>query len=332
MTAAKSQRRQQLHVVMIGYPQTQVLDITGPLEIFSRTSRWLRDHQGLSWDAYTTELVSLDGKAITTSSGLQLAATRRYSAVRTANVVLVAGGIGYPTAMADVGLLGWLRSQADRAERLGSICTGSFVLAKAGLLAGREATTHWAYFDRLLAVEPTVHIDRDAIYVSSGNIYTSAGVTAGMDMALAMVEEDWGKATALAVAQELVMFLKRPGGQSQFSQHLAAQRRDDVFGAVELWILEHLNADLSVDALARRANMSPRHFARMFRARLGITPAAYVRRARVEEVRRQLESGAVRVKRLAQRCGFADDQHMRRAYKNVLGVTPAEYRSRFVKV
>jgi transcriptional regulator GlxA family with amidase domain len=146
---------------------------------------------------------------------------------------------------------------------------------------------------------------------------------------LAMVEADWGKATALAVAQELVMFLKRPGGQSQFSRHLAAQQRDDVFGALELWMLEHLDADLSVETLARRASMSPRHFARLFKQRLGTTPAAYVRRLRVEEARRQIEGGSARVKHVARSSGFTDDQHMRRAYKRLLGVTPAEYRSRF---
>ncbi len=144
-----------------------------------------------------------------------------------------------------------------------------------------------------------------------------------------MVEADWGKAVALAVAQELVMFLKRPGGQSQFSRHLAAQQRDDVFGELELWMLDHLDADLSVESLARRANMSPRHFARLFQQRLGMTPAAYVRRLRVEDARRQIESGGARVKHVARESGFTNDQHLRRAYKQLLGVTPAEYRSRF---
>jgi transcriptional regulator GlxA family with amidase domain len=150
-----------------------------------------------------------------------------------------------------------------------------------------------------------------------------------MDMALAMVESDWGKPTALAVAQELVMYLKRPGGQSQFSRHLVAQQRDDVFGMLELWMLEHLDADLSVEKLARRASMSPRHFARVFKQRLGTTPAVYVRRLRVEEARRHIEGGIARVKHVARESGFTNDQQLRRAYKQLLGITPAEYRSRF---
>jgi transcriptional regulator GlxA family with amidase domain len=150
-----------------------------------------------------------------------------------------------------------------------------------------------------------------------------------MDMALAMVEADWGKATALSVAQELVMYLKRPGGQSQFSRYLSAQRRDDVFGGLELWILDHLDADLAVENLARRVDMSPRHFARLFVQRMGTTPAAYVRRLRVEQARTRIESGARRAKQVARECGFADEQSLRRAFRQVLGVTLADYRSRF---
>jgi transcriptional regulator GlxA family with amidase domain len=315
---------------MVGYPNAQILDITGPLEVFSRTARWLRDHGKTSGDAYVVELVAARAGWFDTSGGLRLYATRSYTEVADAHTVLVSGGLGYREAMADRQLLDWIRKQRSRSQRLGSICTGAFVLAAAGLLDGKRATTHWAYLDRLQAAAPEAKIERDAIYVQNGPVYTSAGVTAGMDMALAMVEADWGKATALAVAQELVMFLKRPGGQSQFSRHLAAEQRDDVFGALELWILEHLSADLSVEKLAERANMSPRHFARLFKERLGVTPAAYVRKLRVEEARRRIESGASRVKRIARECGFADDQQLRRAYKQVLGVTPAEYRARFL--
>jgi transcriptional regulator GlxA family with amidase domain len=317
-------------IVMIGYPHAQILDITGPLEVFSRTSRWLRDHRKLDHDAYEIELAAMQAGWFETSSGLRLFAVKPYFEVEHAHTLLIAGGVGYQEAMEDARLLAWLRKQAPNVERMGSVCTGALVLAAAGLLNAKAATTHWAYFDRLRAAAPTVQIERDAIYVQSGNIYTSAGVTAGMDMALAMVEADWGKAVALAVAQELVMFLKRPGGQSQFSRHLAAEQRDDVFGSLELWILDHLNADLSIDKLAQRASMSPRHFARVFKERMGLTPAAYVRRLRVEEARRRIESGASRVKRIARECGFADDQQLRRAYKQVLGVTPAEYRARFL--
>jgi transcriptional regulator GlxA family with amidase domain len=316
-------------IVMLAYGDAQILDITGPLEVFARTSRWLKDHHRFDRDAYRIELVAPRAGWFATSGGLRLQADRAYADVRTPHTLLIAGGIGYRSLMTDEALLKWIRMQASRVERLGSICTGALLLGAAGLLNGRPATTHWAYLDRLGEVAPGVEVNRDAIYVRSGNIFTSAGVTAGMDMALAMVESDWGKPTALAVAQELVMYLKRPGGQSQFSRHLVAQQRDDVFGMLELWMLEHLDADLSVEKLARRASMSPRHFARIFKQRLGTTPAAYVRRLRVEEARRRIEGGTTRVKHVARESGFADEQQLRRAYKQLLGITPAEYRSRF---
>ena len=321
--------RRTRHIVMLGYPDAQILDITGPLEVFARTSRWLRDHHRVDHEAYRIELVAPRAGWFATSGGLRLFAERAYSDAATPHTLLIAGGIGYRSFMKDESLLQWIRRQESRVERLGSICTGALLLAAAGLLKGRPATTHWAYLDRLRDTEPDIELNRDAIYVRSGKLYTSAGVTAGMDMALAMVESDWGKPTALAVAQELVMYLKRPGGQSQFSRHLLAQQRDDVFGALELWMLEHLDADLSVEKLARRASMSPRHFARVFRQRLGTTPAAYVRRLRVEEARRHIEGGSARVKHVARESGFTSDQQLRRAYKQVLGITPAEYRSRF---
>jgi transcriptional regulator GlxA family with amidase domain len=314
---------------MLGFPQAQILDITGPLEVFARTSRWLRDHQDLSFDAYEIELVAPRAGPIATSGGLQLLAARAYTDMRPADTLLIAGGIGYEVLLNDRELLNWIRRQASKVGRIGSICTGALVLAAAGLLDGKRATTHWAYCDRLAKLAPGARVERDAIFVHD-TLYTSAGVTSGMDMALALVEVDWGKACALAVAQELVMYLKRPGGQSQFSRFLSAERRDDVFGNLELWILEHLDADLSVESLARRAGMSTRHFARMFTQRLGATPAAYVRRLRVEHARARIESGAARVKQVARECGFADEQKLRRAFRQVLGVSPAEYRARFV--
>ena len=176
---------------------------------------------------------------------------------------------------------------------------------------------------------PRARIDRDALYVRAGNLYTSAGVTAGMDLSLALIEQDHGKAVALAVAQELVLFLKRPGGQSQFSRHLEAQRRDDLFGELELWMLENPRADLSIEGLARRMSMSPRHFARLFRARLGASPGDYVRRLRVECARRRIGEGATRLKQVARESGFADEQSLRRTFQRQLGITPAEYRARF---
>lgn len=314
---------------MLGFPQAQVLDITGPLEVFSRTARWLAEHRGAPTPAYVTEFVAARAGPVAMSNGLQLVASRRFAAVDDADTLLVAGGVGWESAAKDRRLLQWLAAQAGRVKRLGSICNGAMLLAAAGLLEGRAATTHWAYLDRLASLAPRARVDRDALYVRSGNIYTSAGVTAGMDLALALVEQDHGKAVALAVAQELVLFLKRPGGQSQFSRHLQAQRRDDLFGELELWMLENPGQDLSVESLARRMNMSPRHFARLFAARLGASPAAYVRRLRVEQARRRIEEGASRLKQVARDCGFGDEQALRRSFQAVVGITPAEYRERF---
>lgn len=317
------------HVVMLGFPQAQVLDVTGPLEVFARTTRWLAEHRGARHPAYTTEFVAARAGPVAMSNGLELIATRRYAQVRDADTLLVAGGIGWEAATKDRALLGWLAAEARRVPRLGSICNGALLLAAAGLLDGKPATTHWAYLDRLAAMAPRARIDRDALYVQAGNIYTSAGVTAGMDLSLALVEQDHGKAVALAVAQELVLFLKRPGGQSQFSRHLQAQKRDDLFGELELWMLENPRADLSVEGLARRMSMSPRHFARLFRARLGTSPGAYVRSLRVECARRRIGEGATRLKQVARESGFADEQSLRRSFQQQLGITPAAYRARF---
>jgi transcriptional regulator GlxA family with amidase domain len=314
---------------MLVYPQAQILDITGPLEIFARTTRWLQDHRGVRTRAYEVEMVAPRPGAIETSGGLRLLVERGYRDMGRADTLLIAGGIGYEAMLGDAELLDWIRTQSRRVSRLGSICTGALVLAAAGLLDGKPATTHWAYCTRLARLAPAARVEQDSIYVRSGTLYTSAGVTTGMDMALAMVEQDWGKATALAVAQELVMYLKRPGGQSQFSRHLEAQQRDDRFGSLELWMVEHLDADLSVERLAARANLSPRHFAREFAAHMGATPAAFVARIRLEHARRRIEEGAERLKDVARTCGFGDEQRLRRAFRRALGVTPQEYRARF---
>lgn len=314
---------------MLAYPQAQILDITGPLEVFARTARWLCDHAGLAGPAYQVELIARNRGPITTSGGLQLVATRSIREARRFDTLLVSGGIGHEAAARDPAILGWIRRQARDVERLGSICTGALILARAGLLDNRPVTTHWAWCDRLAAAAPRARVDVNALYVQSGRLYTSAGVTAGMDLALALVEQDWGGAVALAVAQELVMFLKRPGGQSQFSRLLQAQQHDDELGRLELWILQNLDASLSVAALAARANMSARHFARRFTARTGATPAAYVLRARVEAARRRIEEGPIRMKTIARQCGFADEQRMRRAFRRVLCIGPLEYRARF---
>jgi transcriptional regulator GlxA family with amidase domain len=315
---------------MLGYENAQILDITGPLEVFSRSARWLRDKGFCSAYAYSVELVAVEAGPVRTSSGLCVIAERSYRNVARADTLLIAGGIGCHGAMDDPGVLRWIRRMAPRVRRLGSVCTGALVLGRAGLLDDKSATTHWDYVDQLRTVGQSIHVQPDAIYVRDGNLYTSAGVTAGMDMALAMVESDWGQPVALAIAQELVMFLKRPGGQSQFSSHLAAQfSEDDKLRELQLWILDHLDRDLSVTALAERVAMSERNFTRRFTAGVGISPAHYVARARLEAARRKLEENNLRVAQVARHCGFRTEETMRRTFVAELGVSPSDYRERF---
>ena len=315
-------------IVMLAYDQAQSLDVVGPLEVFARASRWLDDHRGSTTPAYQVELVTMEGGPLTMSNGLSIVAGRA-TEVDAADTLLVTGGIGCQRAAEDQALLDWLRKFGPSVRRLGSVCTGSIVLAAAGLLEGQKATTHWAFLDKLQTLDPTCDVDRTSIFVRSGQIITSAGVTAGMDMALALVEDDYDRSVAVHVAQELVMYLRRPGNQAQFSRHLAMEVRDTPFASMELWVSENLGSDLSVRMLAAKAGMSERHFVRRFTADIGCPPATWVRNLRIEAARRQLEQGAVTLKDVARRCGFGDEQRMRRAFQARLGVAPSEYALRF---
>lgn len=325
----RSPERPTHHVVMVGFDDAQILDITGPLEVFARTSRWLVEHRGLDRNAYRIELVGERPGPFRTSGGLLLHAERGFADVEAADTLIVAGGIGYRPLLDQPQFLGWLARTAGRSERLVSICTGSLLLAAAGLLDSRRATTHWAYTGELQRLARSATVEEDAIFVRDGRVLTSAGVTAGMDLALALVEEDWGRTVALSVAQELVLFLKRPGGQSQFSRLLEAQQRDDRFGALESWILDHLGDDLSVPVLARQMGMSVRQLSRRFADELRTSPARLVEQLRIEGARRRMSDGHVNLKAVARDCGFGDVQRMRRAFRRHLGITPAEYQARF---
>ena len=319
-------------VAMIAYPGAQILDIAGPLEVFARTARWLRDHQAVSGDAYTVEILGLSAGPFTTSSGLELVAARGYRDVDPADLgtLLVTGGTGWEEAAEDVDLIRWLREAATRTGRFGSVCTGALILGRAGLLEGQQATTHWAYFDELRN-SGAAGVRENAIFVRD-RYYTSAGVTAGMDMSLAMVEEDRGSRVALAVARELVLYLKRPGGQSQYSIELQAQRAEsDVVQSVLDFIAEHLGDDLAVGRLADQAAMSPRNFARRFVRETGVSPHKYVERVRVDAARRRLEDSNATAAAIAHRVGFGSAETMRRAFVRHLGLGPREYRARFAR-
>ncbi len=213
---------------------------------------------------------------------------------------------------------------------MASVCTGAFLLARAGLLDGRRATTHWSRCEDLARRFPAVRVERDPIFVRDGNVFTSAGVTAGMDLALDLVEQDLGRERALQVARWLVMFVHRPGGQSQFSAQISAQLAEhDGLRDLQSWITDHLDDDLSVPALARRAHMSPRNFARVFRREIGVTPAAYVEAQRVEAARRHLERSGQSVAEVAEACGFSRVETIHRAFRRVLRVSPGQYRRHF---
>lgn len=227
-------------------------------------------------------------------------------------------------------LLDRLRAEVARSRRYGAVCSGAFLLAAAGLLDGRRVTTHWAVADRLAVEFPALRVDRDALYVRDGPVRTSAGVTAGMDMALSLVEEDLGRDVARRVSQQLVMYFRRPGGQLQFSRSgSAVPAGRSALQELQRWVAAHPGEDHSVANLARRLNLSPRHFARLFAAEAGITPAAWVEAARVEAARLLLETAGLAPKQVAARCGFADVNVLRRAFRRHVGITPAEYRRRF---
>jgi transcriptional regulator GlxA family with amidase domain len=311
-------------VVILAFDGIQSLDLIGPAEVFAAAGR-------LSSPGYAVEVVTPAGGPVALSNGLALTASAPAAeAAGRIDTLLVAGGDGARAAASDPVVGAWVREAAGRSRRVASVCTGAFVLAAAGLLDGRRATTHWAWCDALAQSHPAIDVEADPIFVRDGKYATSAGVTAGMDLTLALVEEDLGRDVALEVARWLVLFLKRPGGQSQFSAGLAGQMADrEPLRDLQAWLPDHLGEDLSVAALAARAFMSPRNFARAFRRETGSTPAAYVEALRVERARSMLEEGSAGLDTIAAACGFGTVETLRRAFHRRVRVGPAAYRSRF---
>ena len=304
-------------VLIVLFDDVQSLDVTGPLEVFAHLP------------GYQVSTASLGAAPVTTSSGLRLTPDADLThRAQPPDLLLVPGGEGARRRDPDV--VAWLRANAPRARRLASVCTGAFLLAEAGLLDGRRVTTHWAHCQDLAAQYPDITVDPDPIFIKDATLATSAGVTAGIDLALALVEDDLGRDMALAVARQLVVFLRRPGSQAQFSAQLAAQTATrPPLRDIQHWITEHPSADLSVETLAQRASLSPRQFARAFAAQVGMPPGRYVDRARLEAARRRLEDTAADVAATARACGYGTPEAMRRAFVRALGVSPAEYRRRF---
>jgi transcriptional regulator GlxA family with amidase domain len=303
----------------------ELLDIAGPTSVFSTATSLLRRKSG-----YDVRLVAERAGPVVTSSGVTLTAEQALGSVRGAiDTLIVPGGLqGALDGAAP--LVPIVRRLAPRVRRLASVCSGAFILSRAGLLDGRAAVTHWAACDQLRRSNPHCRVEDDRIFVRDGNVWTSAGVSTGIDLALALVEEDHGAQLALEISRWLVVYLRRPGGQSQFSAPLAAQVAErDGIRKLLLWMSENVQADLSVAALAQRASMSERTFARVFSAQTRFTPAVYVERLRVDAARRTLESSKKSVKQIARLCGFGTVETMHRAFRRSVGSTPLEYRARF---
>jgi transcriptional regulator GlxA family with amidase domain len=312
-------------IEILAFPKVQLLDVAGPLQVFASANELAR----AAGEPCPYEVtVVAERPLVTASAGLSLV-TQNLPRRRTPlDTLIVAGGFGVDRACENAPLIRWIRVRAETARRTASVCSGAFLLATAGLLHGRRAVTHWRRCAEFAQRFPTVKLEPDPVFVRDGSIWTSAGVTAGIDLVLALVEADLGQRFALAVARQLVVFVKRPGGQAQFSETLALQHRDARFDRLHAWIADNLHGDLSVASLANAAAMSERSFVRHYRRATGMTPARAIERMRVEAARQVLENGLA-VKRAAARCGFGSEETMRRNFLRLLGATPQAYRERF---
>jgi transcriptional regulator GlxA family with amidase domain len=307
-------------VVIVGPPPVQVLDVTGPLEVFSNAPD------------YEIQLANPGlERTLQTNRGLVLADAIPIADVHgPIDTLVIAGGPGAESGSYDRNFIGWIAKAAKQSRRVASICTGAFVLAEAGLLNGKQAVTHWNFCDRLAREYPNIVVRPEPIYLRDGSIYTSAGITAGIDLSLALVEEDHGHEAALKIARFLVMFLVRPGGQAQYSHMLSHQAvTSQPLRELQVWMLQHLGDDLTVESLAERLGMSARHFTRVCLRETGMNPGQFVDRMRVEAAQQIIDSSSRGLKEIADSCGFKSVDAMRRSFLRVLGVTAAEYASRF---
>jgi transcriptional regulator GlxA family with amidase domain len=314
-------------IAILAVPGCQLLDVTGPFELFASATA-----PGSPGRAYRVVLVAPEGLRVTTEAGLVLEAHETLASLDPARIdtLIVAGGPGSRQTPVTGPLRDWILATAATARRVATVCTGAFLLARTGLLDGRTVTTHWQHADTLAARYPALRVEPDQIYVEDGRFWSSAGVTAGMDLALAMIARDLGREEALRIARSKVMAMQRSGGQRQYSSELALQSAaDDRLAALQAWMFDHLDDRLSVEDLADRVGMSPRTFARRFREAVGETPAAFVERARLDAARRRLERPGVAVEQVALQTGFMNAERMRRSFQRAFGVSPAEYRRQF---
>lgn len=316
---------------LLVWPGCDVLDVCGPTDAFFYVAYWLQRF-GKTEPCYKCDIIAAAPGPIRTTCGIELIATHSYSDLEDGlDTLVVAGGAEAEQASQDPSLVECVRSVAPKARRVASICTGAFILAAAGLLHQRRVTTHWMYSELLARAYPSIEVDASLLFARDGNIYTSGGITAGIDLALAMVEEDAGREVALAVARTMVVFPRRPGGQSQFSAYVQFREersRPDI-QELQTWILGHPAEDLSVQALADRVGMSTRNFARLFHSETGDTPAQFAERARADAARIKLEQTTLPVETIAQECGFGNAERMRRTFQRLFDVGPQDYRARF---
>jgi len=307
-----------------------IIDATGPAGVFGAANELAKD-RGVNVQPYRIQFIGSTVGPIATSAGPSLYASKSLDpAPETIDTLICAGGVGSRSMSFDQHAVRAVAYIAFNARRIVSVCTGAFVLAASGVLDGKRAVTHWAHCDTLAKRFPDVIVEPDPIFIRDENIYTSAGITAGMDLTLALIEEDLGRAFATDVAKEMVMFLKRPGSQAQFSEHLRVQMAPDgKLKKVQQWILDNLAKDHTVESLAERATMSPRTFYRHFKNTIGITPSKFVVDVRVDAAKRLLEESPLQVKAIAVECGFGDEERMRRTFHRRLGISPDHYRQRF---
>jgi transcriptional regulator GlxA family with amidase domain len=315
------------------YPGCDIVDVCGPCDAFYYADLWLRRFGRTNEPGYQCDILATTPGPVRTMCGIEIVATHSFHDIGDGlDTLVVAGGvISVEQACKDPALVEWVRAMAPRVRRVASVCTGAFILAAAGLLHRRRVTTHWMFSELLATEYPSIEVDSSLLFARDGNIYSSGGITAGIDLAMALVEEDHGREIALNTARMMVFFLRRPGGQSQFSAYvkfMEVRSRPEI-EELQAWILGHPAADLSVSVLADRMAMSPRNFSRLFRSETGETPAQFAERARADAARCKLEQTVVPVETIAEECGFGNAERMRRTFQRLFEVSPHDYRARF---
>jgi transcriptional regulator GlxA family with amidase domain len=331
-SAASQEITRSRRIGFLIYPDCDIVDVCGPFDAFFYAGFMLPRFGRTDEPGYQCDIIAATPGPVRTHCGIELPATHGYSDIRDGlDTLVVAGGAGAEQACKDPALVEWVRSMAPRARRVASICTGAFILAAAGLLNHRRVTTHWLFSEALATEYPSIQVDSSLLFIRDGNIYTSGGITAGIDLALVLVEEDLGPEISIGVARTMVVFPRRPGGQSQFSAYMQmsdVRSRPDIT-ELQVWILGNPGEDLSVQALADRMAMSPRNFARLFRSETGMTPAQFTERARADAARCKLEQTVLPVETIVDQCGFGNAERMRRTFQRLFEVSPHDYRARF---